>query len=147
MRMLTRAILGTLMVIAVLLVVSRAFSQRSAEESATEVDRGRDLVEEAAKCGECHTPRNALGALERDEWREGAPIWIRPVRPNPNWAERVPPLAGLPSLSSAQAERVSEEGTGPEGEASRPPMHTYHMNREDAKAIIASLRSLPEKHP
>jgi hypothetical protein len=36
---------------------------------------------------------------------------------------------------------------GPEGEALRPPMHTYHMAHDDAQAIIAYLRTLPvEKH-
>ena len=35
-------------------------------------------------------------------------------------------------------------GTGPEGETLRPPMHIYHMNQPDAKAIIAYLRSLQQ---
>jgi hypothetical protein len=46
-------------------------------------------------------------------------------------------------MTDQQAERVLEEGMGPEGEALRPPMHIYHMHREDAKAIIAYLKSLP----
>jgi len=37
-----------------------------------------------------------------------------------------------------------EKGTGPEGETLRPPMHIYHMTHEDAKAIIAYLKSLRE---
>jgi len=41
-------------------------------------------------------------------------------------------------------ERVLEKGTGPEGETLRTPMHIYHMNPSDAKAIIAYLRSLPQ---
>src|ERR1700722_13983625 len=54
---------------------------------------GRYLAEEVARCYECHTPRNAQGDLRRDEWLQGAPIWIQPVQPNPNWAERAPALA------------------------------------------------------
>jgi len=107
-----------------------------------DVERGRYLAEEVARCYECHTPRDARGDLRRDEWLQGAPIWIEPVQPNPNWAERAPALAGLPSYTDAQAERILERGTGPEGETLRPPMHTYHLTPEDARAIIAYLRSL-----
>jgi mono/diheme cytochrome c family protein len=35
--------------------------------------RGRYLVEAMGHCGECHTPRNAVGALKRDAWLTGAP--------------------------------------------------------------------------
>jgi len=108
-----------------------------------EVERGRYLVEEVAKCAECHTPRNAKGELDRDAWLQGAQIWIVPVRPIPNWAEGAPALAGLPSFTDEQAERVLEKGAGPEGEILRPPMHIYHMNHADAKAIIEYLKSLP----
>jgi mono/diheme cytochrome c family protein len=108
-----------------------------------DVGRGRYLVEEVARCPECHTPRNAQGDLEREAWLQGASTWISPVQPNHNWAELAPPLAGLPSYTDEQAERILENGTGPEGETLRPPMHTYHLTREDAQAIIAYLRSLP----
>lgn len=100
-------------------------------------------MEEVAKCPECHTPRNGRGELDRNAWLQGAPIWIMPVRPIPNWAERAPALAGFPSYTEEEGERVLEKGTGPEGETLRPPMHIYHMKHEDAKAIIAYLSSLP----
>jgi mono/diheme cytochrome c family protein len=112
-----------------------------------DVERGRYLVENVAMCGECHTPRNAEGELDRNEWLQGAPVWIRPVAPIKNWADNVPALAGFPSFTEEQAERVLEKGTGPLGEVLRPPMHIYHMNPADAKAIIAYLKSLPpSKH-
>lgn len=41
----------------------------SAEEA-----RGRYLVEALGHCGECHTPRNALGAMQRDRWLAGGPV-------------------------------------------------------------------------
>jgi hypothetical protein len=66
-----------------------------------------------------------------------------PVKPIANWAERAPALAGLPSLTQEEGERVLEKGMGPEGETLRPPMHIYHMSHGDAKAIIAYLNSLP----
>jgi hypothetical protein len=108
-----------------------------------EIERGRYLVEEVGKCPECHTPRNERGELRRDAWLRGAPIWIKPVTPIANWADRAPSLAGFPSFTEEQGERILEKGTGPEGEELRPPMHIYHMKHADAKAIIAYLKSLP----
>src|ERR1700719_1772541 len=109
----------------------------------SEVERGRYLVEEVAKCPECHTPRDGRGELREDAWLRGAPIWIKPVAPISNWADHAPSLAGFPSFTEVQGERILEKGTGPEGEVLRPPMHIYHMNHADAKAIIAYLKSLP----
>lgn len=36
-------------------------------------ERGRYLVEALAHCGECHTPRNAIGGLDLSKWLHGAP--------------------------------------------------------------------------
>jgi mono/diheme cytochrome c family protein len=130
-----------------LLALTAVGHARRASAPQADVERGRYLVEEVAKCGECHSPRDASGNLDTQAWLQGAPIWITPVKPIPNWADRAPALAGLPSFTDAQMERVLEKGIGPEGEGIRPPMHTYHMAPADAKAIIAYLKSLPtEKH-
>jgi mono/diheme cytochrome c family protein len=119
------------------------FPQPQKSDDKAQIERGRYLVEEVAKCGECHTPRNANGDLDEHAWLQGASIWISPVRPIKNWADHVPPLAGLPGLTNEEAERVLEKGIGPEGETLRPPMHIYHMKHEDAEAIVAYLNSLP----
>jgi mono/diheme cytochrome c family protein len=121
-------------------------AQKSQPPKATQdsqVERGRYLVEDVAMCFECHTPRRADGQLETNAWLQGAPIWIVPVHPNSNWAQHAPALAGFPSFTEEEGERVLEKGEGPEGEVLRPPMHIYHMKPEDAKAIIAYLKSLP----
>jgi mono/diheme cytochrome c family protein len=135
--------------IGILFVTALTFNSvaRSPSRSADsgDVERGKYLVEEVAKCGECHTPRDAQGNLDMHAWLQGAPVWIMPVRPIPNWADHVPALAGLPSYTNEQMERVLEKGVGPQGEALRPPMHIYHMNPSDAKAIIAYLKTLPPR--
>jgi mono/diheme cytochrome c family protein len=118
-------------------------SEPTSPVATADVQRGRYLVEEVAKCPECHTPRNERGELRQDAWLGGASIWIQPVAHIPNWADRAPALAGFPSFTQEQGERILEKGTGPEGEELRPPMHIYHMNPADAKAIIAYLKSLP----
>lgn len=46
--------------------------------------RGRYLVEALGHCAECHTPRNAIGILNRAAWMHGAP--------NPSGEGRIPPL-------------------------------------------------------
>jgi mono/diheme cytochrome c family protein len=142
-----RAVVLILIVPVAAILISASLPQRPPEQSTAapkgDVARGKYLVEEVAKCAECHTPRDERGGLKSAAWLRGAPIWIRPVAPIANWADSAPPLAGLPSLTDAQAETVLQKGTGPEGEQLRPPMHTYHMNRTDAKAIIAYLKSLP----
>src|SRR5580704_10761557 len=66
----------------------QAATNRAAASGASnsEIERGKYLVEEVAKCPECHTPRNESGELKRDAWLRGAPIWIKPVAPIAYWA-------------------------------------------------------------
>jgi mono/diheme cytochrome c family protein len=120
---------------------NRAVAQSRATEG--DVERGKHLVEEVARCPECHTPRDENGELKSAAWLRGASIWIRPVQRISNWADSAPSLAGLPSFTDEQMERVLERGMGPQGETLRPPMHTYHLHPTDAKAIIAYLKSVP----
>jgi Cytochrome c len=138
------AVAAVAILIPALFAVSRTISQDSfqKEQQNAEIERGRYLVEDVAMCAECHTPRNDRGELDKEEWLQGAPIWIMPVRPIPNWAEHAPTLVGFP-YTEEEGERILEKGTGPEGGTLRPPMHIYHMKHEDAKAIIAYLNSLP----
>lgn len=44
-----------------------------AEAATPEIERGRYLAEALGHCGECHTPRNALGGLDTARWLAGAP--------------------------------------------------------------------------
>ena len=44
-----------------------------AGELPPEAARGRYLVEALGHCGECHTPRSALGAMDRSRWLAGVP--------------------------------------------------------------------------
>jgi hypothetical protein len=86
-----------------------------------QVERGQYLVEEVAKCPECHTPRNERGELKRDARLRGARTWIRPVAPIENWADRAPFLAGLPSFTDETSGTCFGAGTGPNGESERGP--------------------------
>jgi hypothetical protein len=66
-----------------------------------------------------------------------------PVHHTSNWAMNAPSLAGFAGYTDQDGYKIFEQGIGPNGIAIRPPMHIYHMNHEDAVAIIAYLRSLP----
>ena len=55
--------------------------------------QGRYLAEALAHCAECHTPRGALGGLDRAAWLEGAP--------NPSGSGRIPPISGTDFTWSA----------------------------------------------
>ena len=124
-----------------------AFAQTARQNPAAQsregdIARGKYLVEEVAKCAECHTPRDAQGQLDASRWLQGAPTWIAPVRPTPNWAYQAPALAGLLAYSDAEVQQVLEKGKGPNGADLRPPMHIYHLSHDDTRVIVAYLRSL-----
>lgn len=130
------------------LLASRPTSARPAQAAPKaapqgDVERGRYIVEDVAMCEECHTPRDENGNLDESRQLQGAPIWIQPVHPMDNWANRAPGIAGFVGFTDAQGEDILERGIGPNGLAIQPPMHIYHMSQADALAVIAYLRSLP----
>jgi hypothetical protein len=111
------------------------------------IERGKYLVENVAMCEECHTPRDANGNIDESRRLRGAAIWIVPVHPMTNWANRAPALAGFEGFTEEQGEDILEKGVGPNGLPIQPPMHIYHMSHVDAQAVIAYLRSLPSAYP
>jgi mono/diheme cytochrome c family protein len=96
------------------------------------VSRGRYLVEHVGLCADCHTPRNERGEFQRDLWLKGSALAL----------PATPPIAGLPSMSEAQAMGYLQTGRRPDGSESRPPMPPYRFNEADASAVVAYLKSL-----
>src|ERR1700733_12090593 len=70
-----------------------------------EIERGRYLVNELARCSDCHTPRDSNGALGRSAWLQGAPIWVMPAQSKETWAMSAPGLVGFP-YSDQQAQDI-----------------------------------------
>ena len=138
-------ILAALAVVAVMLATRPTSAQKATTAAVPQgaVERGRYIVENVAMCEECHTPRDANNNLDEAHRLEGAPIWIQPVHPITNWANRAPGIAGFVGFTDQQGEDILERGIGPNGLTIQPPMHIYHMNQADAQAVIAYLRSLP----
>ncbi len=107
------------------------------------IQRGEYLVNEVARCGDCHTPRTANGRLDRTRWLTGAPIWFTPKVRKGEWESRAPDIT-----ASGRAGRWSEARMTrflSSGERSDPPMPAYRLTAEDARAVALYLRSLPGK--
>ncbi|RPI24708.1 MAG: cytochrome c [Acidobacteria bacterium] len=130
-------------VLAVTLVAPTIFSvSLSQTRKSDELRRGQYLVERVGMCVDCHSPRDQKGGFIRERWLGGAPVDFKPIHPMP-WAETAPPLAGLPGWETNEAIRLLETGVAPDGSPLRPPMPPYKMTNEDARAVVAYLKSLP----
>ena len=112
------------------------------DANAASINRGRYIVEDVAVCSQCHTPRNSAGDLERDQWLEGAPVWLVPARPIADWPTQAPRIAGSSGGSDAEIIRLLTTGVWRDGKRLRPPMPQFRMSREDAESVVAYLRSL-----
>lgn len=108
--------------------------------STPEMERGRYLVEALAHCGECHTPRNALGALDAAAWMTGAPV--------PSGKGRVPGLTPEHLTWSAQdVAYYLETGFTPDfdsagGEMADVVENMAKLTPEDRAAIAAYVAEL-----
>lgn len=106
-----------------------------------EQERGRYLVEALAHCGECHTPRNALGGLRTGAWLAGAPDPAGDGH-NPN----ITP-AGL-QWSEGEIVAMLQSGFTPEfdvvgGEMAAVVRNTSQLSDADRAAIAAYLKAVP----
>lgn len=113
-----------------------------AEAPTPELVRGRYLVEALGHCGECHTPRNALGGTKQGEWLMGAAL--------PTGEGRVPGIT--PSelgWSAGDIAAYLKSGFTPEfdvvgGEMFEVVQNMSKLTDEDRAAIAAYLVALPE---
>jgi mono/diheme cytochrome c family protein len=106
-------------------------------------NRGAYLVEGAAHCGACHTPKNAFGADRRGRAYGGGPVggWFAPRLDN---AER----SGLKSWSAGDIAEYLQSGRNGKSHAGGPMAEvvvnsTSKMSDEDIQAIAVYLKDLP----
>ena len=106
-----------------------------------EETRGRYLAEAVAHCGQCHTPRNALGALETGKWLAGAP--------NPNGKGRIPNITPAHlKWSGADILAYLTTGLTPEYDSAGGHMayvieNLARLPASDREAIVAYLAKVP----
>jgi mono/diheme cytochrome c family protein len=116
---------------------------KSAPESGSEVARGKYLVEDMAMCGECHTPRDGSGNLDRSQWLQGAPVrWAPADGSMSSWPLIAPRIGGNPPASDADMIKLLTTGIWTNGKHLRFPMMPFRMNEADAKAVVAYLKSV-----
>jgi mono/diheme cytochrome c family protein len=109
--------------------------------SSTDVARGKYLVESVAMCGQCHTPRNANGVVDRSKWLEGSAVPWMPAQPQSNWPLLAPRIGGTPPASDADMIKLLTTGIWTNGEPLRFPMMPFRMSEADARAVIAYLKA------
>lgn len=106
-----------------------------------EETRGRYLVEALGHCGECHTPRNGLGGMQRDRWLGGAPT--------PDGKGKFPNITpGKLDWSKADIVEYLTSGFTPDYDSAGGHMalvveNTAHLPEADRAAIAAYLKKIP----
>jgi mono/diheme cytochrome c family protein len=121
-------------------LVSQAPHKKTA--STALVARGKYLVEDTGKCGDCHTPFSEKGEPIRERWLQGATLAFKPTVPMLVWADKSSSIAGLPGWEKDAAIKFMMTGIASNGLPARPPMPQYRFNLQDAEAIVAYLKSL-----
>ena len=109
-------------------------------------NRGAYLVEALAHCGECHTPRNFAGALDRTMWMAGTEDGLEG-----EVAANITPdvETGIGDWSVDQIAFFLKVGTKPDYEAAEGLMAEAiedgfsHLSGGDLKAIAQYITSLP----
>jgi mono/diheme cytochrome c family protein len=109
--------------------------------------RGKYLVEEVARCQECHTPKLPDGQFNREKWLKGATLNVQPIDAVKGWHKTSPDLTASGRLwqgrwGQAALVKLLSTGLGPGGNPADPPMPTYKMTQDDAEAVVEYLKSL-----
>ena len=116
--------------------------QSKAGGAAAEVARGKYLVEDVAVCGQCHTPRDSNGNLDRTRRLQGASVPYLPSRPEMDWPLNAPRIGGTPPANDADMIKLLTTGIWTDGKHLRLPMPQFRMDRGDAEAVVAYLKSV-----
>jgi len=142
------AVLALLMVRAPLTTAQEAkhASGQAAGSGGGDVARGAYIVNNVAMCPTCHTPHNADGQLDRSRWLQGGPVIYWPAQPNSNWPQYEPRIGGTLPTSDAGMINLLTTGLWIDGNELRDPMPKFHMNRADAEAVVAYLKSVNTGH-
>lgn len=109
--------------------------------------RGKYLVEEVAKCQDCHTPKLlGSGGPVLSAWLKGSTLDYTPVNQTPGWRAVTPDITASGPLWARWGEdgmvKFLETGNNPRGKKAGPPMPAYTLSHDDAVAVAAFLKSL-----
>lgn len=109
-----------------------------------DVARGQYLVEGPGHCGECHTPRNAMGGLDKSRWLAGA----RAAEGTGTVPNITPGDDGIGDWSHGEIAGLLEAGFTPDydsvgGSMAAVVRSTAELPQEDRDAIAAYLKAIP----
>lgn len=113
-------------------------------QASEQVNRGAYLVTGPGHCGECHTPRDALGGPDLSRWLGGAP--------NPEGRGRIPNITpsgkNVSGWSAADIAEYLKSGFTPDYDTAGGAMvdvvaNTSLLPPEDRAAIAAYLKAVP----
>jgi len=112
-----------------------------------EWNRGAYLVEAVAHCGECHTPRNMMGARKQDAAFSGAKLVGQKTPIAPNITQD--PQDGIGKWTLEEIADFLKTGFTPRGDIVDAPMSavvdegTAHLTDSDRRAMAIYLKSVP----
>jgi mono/diheme cytochrome c family protein len=116
------------------------FAPREGESQS--VSRGRYLVDVVGHCGECHTPRNSMGAMKTNRWLSGSDDGT-------GFAPNITPhQTGILNWSEEDIVGFLESGMKPDGDFSGGEMYrvveecTSVLPEEERRAIAAWLKAV-----
>lgn len=119
----------------------KAGAARTVQAAQGDVARGEYLANNVAMCVQCHSPRDERGNILASEKFTGAPIPVRGPEWAGPWAYRAPAIAGLHGFTDDQIVMLLTEGHLGDRPAPQRPMPPFRMNKQDAEAIVAYLRT------
>jgi hypothetical protein len=119
-----------------------AFALPNCASADDQVERGKYIVENVAKCTECHSPRVQNEELEKGLLLGGAKLEFKPITPNASWAESAPNIRGIKGYNEKAAVTLFSRGIAKNYGELAPPMPSYKMTEDDADAVYKYLKSL-----
>jgi hypothetical protein len=129
----------------------RETTQEKIEGTPERIERGNYLVNQVTMCGGCHTPRVGgtwLGGERTDAFLAGGSVFddremeFKIVAPNITQDRET----GIGSWTDDEIMRAVRDGVHRDGRLMLPPMPFgawKHMSDDDARAIVAYLRTVP----
>ncbi len=143
--MTNRVLIGLVPVIALLIGFGAATPVHGQADA--KIARGKYLVEEVARCQECHTPKLEGGEFDRAKWLKGAKLEVAPIATIQGWHASSPDLTSTSALWQRWGQdgltKFLETAKNPRGGKAGAPMPAYTMSHDDADAIVTYLKSLP----
>ncbi len=113
-------------------------------------NRGRYLADAVMHCGECHTPRNFIGMMDKTRYLAGDNSRMVMNTDVPNITQNR--VSGIGYWSEHHLLRYFKSGMRPDGSYSPDELFgvAYHtmayLSDEDARALVTYLKSVPASH-